>query len=218
MTCIYGEGTVSFVILAMWLPWNTQFYGRYSTENDTNTTVFDFILGRITNQSGSCPVRSKHREAMSIWPEGVLHRKPIMPCRDWISYRTHADGGSWMSSSAAWSTKHIVAIEEFLSHYIELTCRQLPLVLIWHVHCDGVYYCNFAAEYSRHYFAVGWPRGGNNCIQFNIGLQESEDVADGVAVLVDAVCNYHRWDRWCVIDLFEELVCVVVHRLSEIVQ
>ena len=47
------EGTVSFVILTMWLPLNTEFYGRYSIENASNTTVYDTVSARVINHSGA---------------------------------------------------------------------------------------------------------------------------------------------------------------------
>ena len=36
----------------MLLPLKTEFYGRYSTENDANTTVYDTVSGRVTNHPG----------------------------------------------------------------------------------------------------------------------------------------------------------------------
>ena len=43
MTCIYVEGTVSFVLR------DTEFYGEYSTKNDANTTVYHTVSTRVTN-------------------------------------------------------------------------------------------------------------------------------------------------------------------------
>ena len=44
------EGTVSFVIS------NTEFYGRYSMENDPSTTVYDTVSGSVTNHPSICRV------------------------------------------------------------------------------------------------------------------------------------------------------------------
>ena len=54
---------LSHVILTMWLPLNTELYGEYLTENDTNatendayTTVYDTVSTRVTNHPGTCLV------------------------------------------------------------------------------------------------------------------------------------------------------------------
>ena len=44
---------LSHVILIMWLPLNTEFYGGYSTENDGNTAVYDTVSTRVTNHPGN---------------------------------------------------------------------------------------------------------------------------------------------------------------------
>ena len=43
---------LSHVILTMWLPLNTEFYGGYSTKNGGNTTVYDTVSACVTNHPG----------------------------------------------------------------------------------------------------------------------------------------------------------------------
>ena len=71
ITCIFVEGTVSSVLrhtITMRLPLNTEFYGRYSVENDTSTTIYDTVPDRVTNHPGL--ERVNHHQ-----PTQILDRK-----------------------------------------------------------------------------------------------------------------------------------------------
>ena len=76
---------LSHVILAMWLPLNTEFYEGYSTENDVNTAVYDTVSTRVTNHPGV--VHTQCRWGRITWDEqdGTFGKWYIRLISLWIS-------------------------------------------------------------------------------------------------------------------------------------